>query len=197
MDIINQVLHGTTEILLNNSAIPDNSAIINQIFPNLYVFIAHIISLIFLIILVVRLAWEPTKKYIEKRTLEIKSQIDAADKARLESEKNLEVSKMKLLESKNTAAQIIENAHLESEQKIKKLEQAALEKANHIENEAMLKMKKQETELERRMNLEISKLALETAEVFLSKKIDDEENKKIINNIVDDLSARINSSKDK
>ncbi|MDE6082412.1 MAG: hypothetical protein K2F52_00870 [Malacoplasma sp.] len=45
------------------------------------------------------------------------------------------------------------------------------------------------------MNLEVSKLALETAEVFLSKKIDNEENKKIINDIVEDLTSRIISSK--
>lgn len=194
MEILNQVLNGV-EFIFKESAIPDNSAIINQIFPNLYVFIAHTISLIFLIILVARLAWNPTKKYIENRTKEIQSQLDAADKARLESEKNLEISKIKLLESKSTASQIIENAQLESEQKIKKLEKESLDKVNHIEKEAMLKIKKEEIDLEKRMNLEVSKLALETAEVFLSKKIDDEENKKIINDIVEDLTSRITSSK--
>ncbi|MDE5767740.1 MAG: hypothetical protein K2H56_04325 [Malacoplasma sp.] len=196
MEIVNQVMQGI-EFIFKESAIPDNSVIINQIFPNLYVFIAHIISLIFLIILVTRLAWNPTKKYIENRTQEIQSQLDAADKARLESEKNLEISKIKLLESKSTASQIIENAHLESEQKIKKLEKETLDKVNHIEKEAMLKIKREEIDLEKRMNLEVSKLALETAEVFLSKKIDDEENKKIINNIVEDLTARITPQKEK
>ncbi|MDE5775144.1 MAG: hypothetical protein K2H51_02305 [Malacoplasma sp.] len=196
MEIVNQVMQGI-EFIFKESAIPDNSVIINQIFRNLYVFIAHIISLIFLIILVTRLAWNPTKKYIENRTQEIQSQLDAADKARLESEKNLEISKIKLLESKSTASQIIENAHLESEQKIKKLEKETLDKVNHIEKEAMLKIKREEIDLEKRMNLEVSKLALETAEVFLSKKIDDEENKKIINNIVEDLTARITPQKEK
>lgn len=196
MEIVNQVLYGM-QFIFKESAIPDNAVIINQIFPNLYVFIAHTISLIFLLILVARLAWNPTKKYIEKRTQEIQSQLDAADKARIESEKNLEISKIKLLESKNTAAQIIENAQLESEQKIKKMEKESLNKVNHIEKEALLKLQKEEADLEKRKNLEVSKLALETAEVFLSKKIDDEENKKIINDIVEDLTSRINSSKER
>ncbi len=196
MEIVNQVLYGI-QFIFKESAIPDNAVIINQIFPNLYVFIAHTISLIFLLILVARLAWNPTKKYIEKRTQEIQSQLDAADKARIESEKNLEISKIKLLESKNTAAQIIENAQLESEQKIKKMEKESLNKVNHIEKEALLKLQKEEADLEKRKNLEVSKLALETAEVFLSKKIDDEENKKIINDIVEDLTSRINSSKER
>ena len=191
MEIINHVFNNVVTL---QSAIPDNSEIVNQIFPNLYVFIAHTISLIFLLILVTRLAWKPTKNYIEKRTQEIQRKMEDAEKAQIESEKNLHMSKMKLLESKNTAAQIIENAELDAEQKKKKIEAAALNKASRIENEGLSKIKKQEMELEKRMNLEVSKLALETAGLFLSKKIDEEENKKIIDDIVNDLTSKIGSS---
>ena len=48
MEIINHVFNNVVTL---QSAIPDNSEIVNQIFPNLYVFIAHTISLIFLLIL--------------------------------------------------------------------------------------------------------------------------------------------------
>lgn len=191
METINNVFDSVISL---QSAIPDNSQIINQIFPNVYVLIAHVISLIFLLLLVIRLAWKPTKNYIEARTKEIQRKMEAAEKAQLESEKNLHISRMKLLESKNTAAEIIENAELDAEKTKKKIEAVALNKASQIESEGYSKIKKQELELEKRKNLEVSKLALETAGIFLSKKIDEEENKKIIDDIVNDLTAKLESS---
>ncbi|BAC43848.1 ATP synthase subunit B [Malacoplasma penetrans] len=191
METINNVFDSVISL---QSAIPDNSQIINQIFPNVYVLIAHVISLIFLLLLVIRLAWKPTKSYIEARTKEIQRKMEAAEKAQLESEKNLHISRIKLLESKNTAAEIIENAELDAEKTKKKIEAVALNKASQIESEGYSKIKKQELELEKRKNLEVSKLALETAGIFLSKKIDEEENKKIIDDIVNDLTAKLESS---
>lgn len=196
MEILNHVFNGVATTFAAASEIPDKSDIINMIFPNLWVFIAHTISLVILLILMIKLAWKPTKNYIDKRTQEIQKNMESAMKDRVESAKNLEVSKMKLIESKTTAARIIENAELDAEEKRKKIEAAALNKAAHLENEGIAKIRKQEKELEKRMNLEVSKLALETAEVFLSRKITEEENKKIIDDIVNDLSSRITSGKE-
>lgn len=194
METFNHVFNSVVNL---QSAIPDNTEIINQIFPNFYVFIAHVVSFVLLLFLVMRLAWKPTKTYIEKRTQEIQRKMEVAEKAQMESEKNLHDSRMKLLESKNTAAQILENAELDAEKTKKKIEATALNKASHIESEGLAKIRKQEIELEKRMNLEVSKLALETAGIFLSKKIDEEENKKIIDDIVNDLTSKIESSSEK
>lgn len=171
--------------------ISDKGEIINQLFPNLWVFISHILATILLIIAMVKLAWHPTKEYIKKRTLDIQKNMIESENIRLEAEKNLELAKQKLFESKETASIILENAELEAEEKRKKIELAAINKANHIEKESLSSIKKQEMELSKRMNLEVSKLALETAEIFLSKKIDEEENKKLVDQIVKDLTERI------
>lgn len=186
-------------ILTSDSLISGNETIINQLFPNLWVFVAHTLATILLLILLFKLAWAPTKRYIAKRTQEIQKNVKEAEQAKIEAEKNLEESKMKILESKNTASQIIETAELEADEKRKKIELAAINKANHIERESLIQLKKQEEELSRRMNVEASKLALETAEIFLSQKINEDENKKLVDKIVNDLSQRIesNNSKDR
>lgn len=181
-------------ITILNSQIPGAEEIINKLFPNLYVFISHVIATIILLTLLIYLAWKPTKRYIEKRTLEIQKDVIATEKARIDAEKNFENSKKHLLESKETAMQILENAEFEAEEKRKKIELAAINKANHIEREGLSQIKKQEIELSKRMNLEVSKLALETAEIFLSKKIDEDENKKIVDKIVSDLTSRVEAS---
>lgn len=184
-------------ILTSDSLISGNETIINQLFPNLWVFVAHTLATILLLILLFKLAWAPTKRYIAKRTQEIQKNMKEAEQAKIEAEKNLEESKMKILESKNTASQIIETAELEADEKRKKIELAAINKANHIERESLIQLKKQEEELSRRMNVEASKLALETAEIFLSQKINEDENKKLVDKIVNDLSRRIESNNSK
>ncbi len=179
------------ENIVTNSTIPNAEEIINKLFPNVFVFIAHTIATILLLVSIIFLVWKPTKKYIERRTQEIQKNIKEAEESRENANKNLEESKQKILESKITASQIIENAELEAEEKRKKIEKAAMNKASHIEKESLTQLKKQEQELSERMNLEVSKLALETAEIFLSKKIDEQENKKIIDNIINDLTNSI------
>ena len=175
------------EIVRMITAIPGNEPIINQIFPNVWVFVSHVLATVLLLILLVKLAWKPTKKYIEKRTLEIQKELLETQKSRIEVDKNIEMSKMKLLESKEVASKILEDAEFEAEEKRKKIESAAINKANHIESETLSQIRKQEDEMIKRVNLEASKLALEAAEVFLSKKVDDEENKKIVDKIIEDL----------
>lgn len=182
------------KITLMEGLIPSDTTIINQLFPNVWVVVSHVVATVLLLTLVIYLAWRPTKRYIAKRTDEIQKNMDLAEKARIEAEKNLEESKTKILESKDTAAHIIDVAEFEANEKRKKIESAAMNKASHIERECLSQLKKQELELSKRMNLEVSKLALETAEIFLSKKFDEQENKKLIDKIVGDLTKKVDSN---
>lgn len=179
-----------------NAVIPTSEDIINQIFPNLWVFIAHIVAAIILFALVIYFAWKPTKKYLEKRKKEIQKDVDAAEQSKLESEKNLEASKQQLLDSKTTAGQIIETAQIEAIDIKNKSEKEAVRKANLIEKQTDDYIRKQEKELSERVNLEVSKLALDTAEIFLGKKIDKEANKEIVDQIVDELEVKYNIPKE-
>lgn len=173
-----------------NTAIPGNEEIINKIFPNLWVFIAHIIATIILFSIVIFLAWKPTKRYLESRKKEIQKDVETAEQSRVDAEKNLEISKQKLMDSKETAGQIIETAHIEALDLKNKIEKEALDKAAFIEKQTKDSIKNQEKELSNRMNLEVSKMALETAEIFLGKKIDKESNSKMVDQIVKELEER-------
>lgn len=177
-----------------NTAIPGNEEIINQIFPNLWVFIAHIIATVLLLALIIFLAWKPTKRYLKSRKKEIQKDVEIAEQSRLDAEKNLEISKQKLLDSKETAGQIIENAHIEALDLKNKIEKEALDKASFIEKQTEDSIRKQEKELSNRMNLEVSKMALETAEIFLGKKIDKQSNSEMVDQIVKELEERYKNS---
>lgn len=173
-----------------NAAIPGNEEIINKIFPNLWVFIAHIIATVILLSLVIFLAWKPTKRFIESRKKEIQKDLTDAQSSKMEAEKNLEISKQKLLDSKSTAGQIIETAHIEALDLKNKIEKEALNKASLIEKQTEDLIRKQEIELSKKMNLEVSKLALDTAEIFLGKKIDKETNHEMVDEIIKELEEK-------
>lgn len=175
---------------INAAAIPGNEEIINKIFPNLWVFVAHLIATIILFGIVIYFAWKPTKKYLESRKKEIQKDVETAEQSRIDAEKNLEISKQKLLDSKETAGSIIENAHIEALDLKKKIEKEALDKASFIEKQTEDSIRKQEKELSKRMNLEVSKMALDTAEIFLGKKIDKDSNYDMVNQIVKELEER-------
>lgn len=184
------------KIFLNSSLIPDEKAVINDIFPNIWVLISHIIAFVILLILVIFLAWKPTKKYIKKRSEEIQKNYKLAEELRLEFEQKVEVSNQKIIDSKITAANIIHLAEVEAKQKQKEIEIEAINKANNIEKEKKEQLLKQEQELKKNFNYEASKIAIETVEIFLSKKINDTNDLEFINNIVNDLEKRLDKKRD-
>lgn len=171
----------------NNSLIPGKDDIINAIFPNAWILVAHIIATIILFSLIIYFAWKPTKKYLEKRKKTILKNVEEAEEKNKLANENFELSKNELLESKDAASKIIHNASLEAESIKMKIENNAIKKANFIEKEALENIRKSEQEASLRINKEASILALEAAEILLSKKIDNEENQKMVDDIINNL----------
>ncbi len=179
-----------SETTVNNSspAIPGSDEIISQILPNVWVLVAHAIATIILLSLIVWLVWKPTKKYLEKRKNQILKDINEAKEKNDIADKNFEISKKELLESKQAASAIIQNATIEGENIKNKMEQVALKRVSYLESEADHNIKKQEEIASLKMNQKASLLAIDIAETFLNKKIDSDENKKMIDSILKDLS---------
>lgn len=180
--------------VINNSssqdkrpALPNKDDIINSIFPNGWALIAHIIATIILFSFIIYFVWKPTKKYLEKRKKTILKNIEDAEEKNKLANENFELSKSELLESRDAASQIIQKASLEAESIKIKIESNAIKKANFIEKEALENVKKNEQEASLRVNKQASILALETAEILLSKKMNNEENQKIVDDIIKNL----------
>lgn len=171
----------------SSPAIPDNEGIINAIFPNVWALIAHVIATIILFSLIIYFVWKPTKRYLEKRRKTILKNIEEAEEKNKLANQNFELSKSELLESKDASSQIIHKATLEAESIKIKIENNAIKKANFIQKEALENVKKSEHEASLRVNKEASILALETAEILLSKKMNNEENQKIVDDIIKNL----------
>lgn len=175
--------------IFNESAAPDGSVIVNQLFPNVWVFIAHIVATLIILGAVIWFGWKPTKEFLRKRKDVIEKNVVESKEARIEANKNLEISKQELLNSKQTAREIINNATLEADELRKDIEKKAKNRAAFIEKEATENIKKQENELNKKINSQVFDLALDTAEVLLGKKINKTENKDLVDSIIKDLES--------
>lgn len=183
-EIISFVLNAQEQ---SRPALPSKDDIINSIFPNIWALIAHIVATIILFSLILYFVWKPTKKYLEKRKKSILKDVEEAKEKNKLANENFELSKSELLESKEAASQIINKASLEAESIKMKIENNAIKKADFIEKEALENVKKSEQEASLRVNKQASILALEVAEILLSKKMDNDENKKIVDDIIKNL----------
>lgn len=183
-EIISFVLNAQEQ---SRPALPSKDDIINSIFPNIWALIAHIVATIILFSLILYFVWKPTKKYLEKRKKSILKDVEEAKEKNKLANENFELSKSELLESKEAASQIINKASLEAESIKMKIENNAIKKADFIEKEALENVKKSEQEASLRVNKQASILALEIAEILLSKKMDNDENKKIVDDIIKNL----------
>lgn len=168
-------------------AIPGSDEIVSQILPNIWVLVAHVVATIILLLMVIWLVWRPTKKFLEKRKNQILKDVNEAKENNNNANKNFELSKKELLESKQAASAIIQNATVEGENIKNKMEQAALKRVSYLEKEADYNIKKQEEIASLKINQKASLLAIDIAEGILNKKIDSDENKKLVDQILKDL----------
>lgn len=193
-DLINSIGFAINDFVIQLNAsekyppeIPGNGEITTSILPNVWVFAAHIVATIILLTFIICMVWKPTKKYLEKRKNKIMQDVNEANQKNIEANKNYEISKKELLESKETASAIIQKATIEGETIKSKMEKTALNRINHLEKEADAHIKKQEELASLKINKEASILALDVAEIFLGEKVNSTENQKMVDSIIKNL----------
>lgn len=169
------------------TSVPNRLDIINHLFPSPWVFLAHSLAFIVILIIMAKLLWQPTKKYMKTRQELIQKELVDSQQNKIESEKNLNESQKRLIESKNLASQIVSKAELEADAVRQKIETNAKNKAKILEQNTLDKLKKQESDLYKDFNLKATEIALDAVGLFLSQKIDRTENEKIISDIIVDL----------
>lgn len=170
-----------------NAAIPTQREIINMIFPNPFIFTAHILAFLLLILFVIKLIWKPTKVYLQKRKNFIQDNLQKSENLRIEAEKQKELAIQSLLESKNIAAEIINKAETEAQVLKKQVEQQAHDKIKELETKAAIITAKKEKDLQAQNDAKVIALAVEISQVFLNHKIDAKTNSKLLDQILNDL----------
>lgn len=167
--------------------VPSGEEIINLLFPNVWVFLAHVVAAIVLILLVIFLAWKPTKKYIDNKKEFLLKETKEIENKNKEIEINLENSKIKILDANNIVSSIILEANVESERIRLNAQKESTRIFNTLKKEAEISIKKQEIEMSKKLNSEVIDLVFDATTTLLSEKINKDLNLELVNKILDDL----------
>jgi len=143
-----------------------------------------------LVILCVVLVYKPVKKYFQKRNEKFDNDIIESEKNKKEAEINNLNSQKNLANSKNEALNIKENAKIEANKEHDRIIEEANNEADNIikkANEDAINIK---NNAKKEIKNEIVDTAILASKEILSREINEEDNKKIIDDFVDELNEK-------
>ncbi len=146
-----------------------------------------IVVFIIMVVVLWKLVLKPINNMISKRQEEIREKIDDADRQNEEAKKYLDEQKVKIDKSRLEAKKIIDEGKDVARKIREDIEQKASEKSRTLIDDALAEIK---SEKERSLNdvkNEIIEIALDASEKLVSKKLSDEEHKKLIEDSLKEL----------
>lgn len=161
--------------------------IINQLFPNIPILIAHIFSTIILLLVLWRWVYRPFRQLLHNRHLDIKTKLDdAASKQALANQDRGNALEM-LNSAKVEADGIINDAKTKAYDERKEILDQAHEEAMRITNQSKHDITKQRKAAEKEIRAEIETISLELAKVILASEIDSKKHQKFIDDFIDKI----------
>lgn len=147
-----------------------------------------ITTFLILLFILKRIAWKPILQALAEREENIRASLEKAEQARREAELILQENSKRLAEAEEQARKIIN----EGREYSNKIRTEILEKANQ-EAKRMIDLAQQEIERKKEEALDelrevVSELSIQAAEKILEKSIDKEENKKIVEKLIQNIS---------
>lgn len=172
---------------MNLNAVIDGNEIVNQLFPNIPVLIAHVFATIVLLMVLWRWVYAPFRKLLHARHLAIKAKLDeAADKQALANQ------------DRGTAFQILNNAKVEADSIVnsavskahderKAIIDKAFEEAMRITNQSKRDVMQQKKEAEKQIKQEIETISLELTKKILTSEINKNKHQELIDEFINEI----------
>lgn len=161
--------------------------IVNQLFPNISVFIAHIFATVILLMVLWRWVYAPFRKALHARHLAIKEKLDnAASKQSLANQDRGEASQI-LKAAKIEAQEIITSAQNDGYHKRKQIIDKAQEESMRITNQSKRDLIRARKEAEAKINEEIKVIALAAAKKIIEVEINAKKHEQLIDDFIKNL----------
>ncbi|HEY4566459.1 F0F1 ATP synthase subunit B [Planococcaceae bacterium Storch 2/2-2] len=142
--------------------------------------IVTLLTFLLLLALLKKFAWGPLMGVMDKRAELIASEIETAEKNRMESEKMLAEQKAELKEASATAQSIVESARKQSETQSAEMIEAAREEVNRMKASAELEIATAKEKAVAAVREEFVSLSVLAASKVLEKEISEDDNRALI-----------------
>lgn len=181
--------------LLSSCAPLESSWVVNNLFPNLWVFLTHIIAAVVLVVVMTWLVWKPAKQSLQKRHDYIAKQIADAQTAKETATMELnEVNQMKVT-AMSQAMTITTQAKAEAFAIIDKAKREAKATAIKIVDNAKQDVEKEKRDARANAQDNIINIAFDVAETVLDKELDKQDKDKYIDDLLESIEKDLSKTK--
>lgn len=144
----------------------------------------QLIMFIILLALIKKFAWGPLMGIMQQREEHISSEIDAAEKSRIEANKLLEETRAELKASRQQAQEIIENAKKVGDSQKEEIIAAARAEAERLKESAKMEIEQQTEQAMSSLREQVASLSVLIASKVIEKDLSAEDQEKLINEYI-------------
>lgn len=146
-----------------------------------------VVTFIFLLLLLKKIAWKPILNSLNERENFIKESLEKADKAQKEAEKLIADNKSSLIKAEEEAQKIVEQSREYAEKlKTQILDESKLQ-AKKLIQDASVEIERKNNEAFSKLKDQVAEIAVQSAEKILRENLDKEKQINLVNKYLNDL----------
>ena len=158
-----------------------------KLLPNIWAFLVQLIAFVLLLIAVIFLAYKPVKKFLEKRSEMLEEEVKTTHENRQISEEKRREMISNLANAKAVATKIINDATKEATIAKDKILSDANDERRQLKEKTMNEISLEKEKAMKELKDQIVDVAFEASSKILEREVNSLDNKKIVDNFVDDL----------
>ena len=158
-----------------------------KLLPNIWAFLVQLIAFVLLLIAVIFLAYKPVKKFLEKRSEMLEEEVKTTlENMQISEEKRREMIS-NLANAKAEATKIINDATKEATIAKDKILSDANDERRQLKEKTMNEISLEKEKAMKELKDQIVDVAFEASSKILEREVNSLDNKKIVDNFVEDL----------
>jgi F-type H+-transporting ATPase subunit b len=146
-----------------------------------------IVTFIFLLLILKKIAWKPILNSLSERENFIKDSLEKADKAQKDAEKLLAENKVNLSKAEDEAQKIIEQSRELAEKLKAQILEESKSQAKKMIVDATSEIERKNAEAFNKLKDQVADIAVNAAEKILRENLDKDKQTKLVNKYLDDL----------
>jgi F-type H+-transporting ATPase subunit b len=147
-----------------------------------------VVTFVFLLLVLKKLAWKPILNSLQERENFIKDSLEKAENAQKEAEKLLEENKANLAKAEEDAQKVIAQGREYAEKLKSQMIEESKSEAKKIVDAASAEIERKNQEAFNNLKIQVAEIAIQAAEKIIRKSLDKEEQKELVNKYIEDLS---------
>ncbi len=147
-----------------------------------------VVTFLFLLFILAKVAWKPILKSLSDRESFIKESLDKADIARKDAEKMLVDNKASILKAEEEAQKIIEQSREMAEKLKSQILEESKAQAKKMIEDATSEIQRKNTEAFGKLKEQVADIAVNAAEKIIKETLDKEKQINLVSKYIDDMS---------